>query len=644
MTLDLILESTKAKKCASGWLGRCPAHEDKKPSLSISEKDGKILLKCHAGCETSDILAALGLDYKDLFSDNGQKSRNEPLSTYDYTTIKGDLLYQVCRFPGKRFVQRRPDAAGGWIYNLKDTTRVPYNLPSVLKAIKAGETIYIVEGEKDCQALAKIGLTATTNSGGCGSWTDSLSAYFKGADVAILPDNDEPGRSHAQDVASKLSGIAKSIKIVELPDLKEKQDISDWLKKGNTKEDLLTLVEKTLTFKKTDKPATCDNTNVNVNVNSIASVNNVQFVKLDSIPLTEINYLVEDFLVDGVLSMVYGDGGVGKSYFALLLGVLVALGRSLLDRTVVPGRVLYIDYELSAELQRQRLERILRGLGVGSVDNLFYLSPGVDGESPNNLMDLIPIIKEDNFDLIIIDSMGAALIGDPEAAKDICSLFQQLRQLGTVLLLDHQSKKQKGDKSRDKTPFGSAYKYNLTRNIWHLNSQQEGDYRLNCLLRHTKSNLTSKKPDLGITFNFENGALLVSSYEPGLEFGEHLTLKQKILLALNELEATAETIAETTGEDLASIKAKISLLKKQGIVSDTGRKQGRALIYELTNVNECNTRNVNVNVRQNTSSEQVDKKPDKSTVNVQDRLTFEETKKLIINEFDATEVSNDELF
>ena len=108
--------------------------------------------------------------------------------------------------------------------------------------------VYIVEGERDVESLAKIGIVATTNSGGAGKWRAAHAAHFKGAKVVILPDNDDPGRKHAKEVAASLIGIAESVRILELPDLSAKgADVSDWLAAGGTAEELWALVEKAST-------------------------------------------------------------------------------------------------------------------------------------------------------------------------------------------------------------------------------------------------------------------------------------------------------------------------------------------------------------------------------------------------------------
>lgn len=583
----------------------CPAHEDLQPSLSISEADNKILLHCHAGCETKDILKEIGLEMQDLF---------EQFTTYDYLDENGKLLYQARRRPNKSFYQRRPDDNDGWINNVKGITRVPYNLPDVIEAIKAGETIYICEGEKDCNRLKSLGITATTNNGGAGKWKDNLSTYFQSADVVIIPDNDQPGREHVLKVAKSLIGKARSMKIITLPGLPEKGDVSDWLDTNHTIQELDNLVKntkETFALEEIQKLPSWDNLNVNVNVSISTNINNDEtiFFPLINYPVTEMSYLIEEFLPSGCISMIYGDGGQGKSYLALYIGVSIALGKSFIGKAVKEGKVLYIDFELSAEIQRNRLDKIINGLKIvpEKILNLIYLSPGTQDDIPSTLKELIPFIKNDKFDLIIIDSIGAALNGDPESARDICRLFQQLRQLGTVLILDHQTKKQKGDKSRDKTPFGSVYKTNLSRNVWHLSKISTPDKKVvKCLLKNTKNNFSSGKDDIGISFIFENGALYLKTCEIDEEFEEFLSIKDKILNLLKDRPEglTSEEIAVNIDENLSSIKTNISYLKKNGEIEVVG-KEGRALRYAMPNVvNNSSTSNLNINVHRSNSPEQ----------------------------------------
>lgn len=220
-----------------GVQAKCPVHADGKASLAVKQGDQGVVMKCHAGCDNADVVKALGLKLSDLFDEPMKKAERRIVATYDYKDEQGKLLYQVVRFDPKDFRQRRP-LNGGWEWNLKDTALVPYHLPELLRS--APKAVFIVEGEKDVHALESLGLVATTNAGGAGKWRLRYNATLKGRDVFVLPDNDEPGRKHANEVLSTL-GEAKSARIVELPGLPPKGDVSDWVTMGGTREQLLAL-------------------------------------------------------------------------------------------------------------------------------------------------------------------------------------------------------------------------------------------------------------------------------------------------------------------------------------------------------------------------------------------------------------------
>lgn len=237
------------KQDRDGTLFFCPCHPDgqkhgKRSARVWPRPDGSAGVKCFAGCNAKDIFLALGFD----LSNNGNGNRRqEPVATYDYRDADGKLGWQVVRGQNKEFWQQRPDGRGGWLKNLQGVKPLLYRLPETLAAVQKGETVFIPEGEKDCNNLARLGLAATTNSCGApGKWPDTFSDYLIGADVVILPDNDDPGQSHADKVALSLQGKARSVKVVALPGLPEKGDVSDFLASGGTKEQLLQIVAETL--------------------------------------------------------------------------------------------------------------------------------------------------------------------------------------------------------------------------------------------------------------------------------------------------------------------------------------------------------------------------------------------------------------
>jgi 5S rRNA maturation endonuclease (ribonuclease M5) len=265
----------------------CPFHNDQHtPNLSINLKSG--LFKCFACGAQGDVLSFYqkrhGCDFKEALIDlariagvNGghpQAQKPQVVATYDYLDNSGNRPYQVCRRePGangkkKDFHPRRPDGNGGWIWGLaagkygrregqKDWYRIKegqsyaetknfptcrpilYRLPDVLQA----DAVCVVEGEKCADSLANLGVTTTCNPGGAGKWRSEFDQTFLGKKVVVFSDNDDPGRAHAQNVARNLHGVAAKVKVVELPSLPEKGDVSDWLKAGGTIEQLKVLME-----------------------------------------------------------------------------------------------------------------------------------------------------------------------------------------------------------------------------------------------------------------------------------------------------------------------------------------------------------------------------------------------------------------
>lgn len=167
--------------------------------------------------------------------------------TYDYRDGDGHLVYQVVRWVPKDFRPRKPDGRGGWIWKLNGTGRIPYRLEQLLKADRES-IVWICEGEKDADTLAARNLVATTNPGGTGqadiSWRGQFVEYLRERRCVILPDFDDEGQHWAQLVAQRIHGLVRSVKVVNLPGLKERgDDVTDWLRAGGTVAHLVRLAD-----------------------------------------------------------------------------------------------------------------------------------------------------------------------------------------------------------------------------------------------------------------------------------------------------------------------------------------------------------------------------------------------------------------
>lgn len=298
---EVLSRLKKVKKTSNGYKAQCPYHNDKNPSLDIAQKDGKILLYCQAGCNTEDILRSIGLSVRDLFLDDnlpginiknnqsegikGKKSekdkkseknkkseedkkgekdkkdkiykksvRGEVACHYEYRDENGKLLYRKTRYEPKNFSIERFEN-GKWIPGISGVKRVLYNLPEVLKGMHTGETIYIVEGEKDVETLKKHKKIATCSSFGAGKskWNQKDTVIFKSANVIIIQDNDDIGKKFSENIAISVSDVASSVKLIDLskiwPDIPKHADISDFLE-NHTMDKLEKLILETSAYKK----------------------------------------------------------------------------------------------------------------------------------------------------------------------------------------------------------------------------------------------------------------------------------------------------------------------------------------------------------------------------------------------------------
>jgi putative DNA primase/helicase len=168
---------------------QCPAHDDHSPSGVLKEvtPGGDVVIRCYAGCSFEEIRNALGLPASAFFAhsdgsggsdgsgrrDNDSAQMPRIVSAYSYRNLLGVEIFQVVRTEPKGFFQRRPDGQGGYINGVANVEMIPYGLPELRAGIIAAKTVFVVEGEKDADAVSALGLVATTNPGGAGKWREA---------------------------------------------------------------------------------------------------------------------------------------------------------------------------------------------------------------------------------------------------------------------------------------------------------------------------------------------------------------------------------------------------------------------------------------------------------------------------------------
>ena len=256
------------KEGTQHWVACCPFHQERTPSFTVTPEKG--FWKCFGCDESGDAISFIermeSLTFQEAVkrlqeitgyyepapapptqqSKPEREERGKITATYKYLDEEGKALYEICRIePGrngkaKDFLQRYVDSDTGQVVWKKHPRQVLYRLPEVL----ASDSVIVVEGEKDVDNLFKLGLVATTNAGGCkAAWLPGYTQSLRGKSVVVIPDNDEPGMKHAEDVLVALKGIAAELLLIRLPVTGKGEDVSDWINLGADRDDILRLIE-----------------------------------------------------------------------------------------------------------------------------------------------------------------------------------------------------------------------------------------------------------------------------------------------------------------------------------------------------------------------------------------------------------------
>lgn len=277
----------------------CPAHDDNKASLSVSRgTDQPVVMSCHAGCTTKSVMTAIGLSMTALMG-------GEPhvAAVYTYSSAEGKPLYQVERWVPKTF---RPKLLSGAYTRPRPAEEVLYRLPEVLKAKANADTVYLVEGERDCETARDFGLVATTAmSGASQPWLPQFSEALAGADVVIVADDDVAGRRRARQLVKELTPYASSVRAT-IP--RFGKDISDHLWAGYRPELL--------------DPLPAEGTLLRYALSHVGTM--------------AVDWAWDGWFPAGMLSLIEGDPGVSKSTLTVDLAARWSTGAVLPDGTPNP--------------------------------------------------------------------------------------------------------------------------------------------------------------------------------------------------------------------------------------------------------------------------------------------------------------------
>jgi putative DNA primase/helicase len=415
---EFLAQLDGVKRQGAGYIARCPAHEDRHQSLKIDEGDGgKLLAFCHAGCTFEEIRAAVRT--------NGHAGPARPrtiVATYDYTDESGKLFYQTVRYDPKEFRQKRPNG-DGWLWDLDGVRRVLYRLPDLAAA--PGAPVVIVEGEKDADRLAGLGILATTSPMGAGKWRPEYADTLRGRSIRVIPDNDEPGRAHAADIARSLPG--EDVRTVTLPGLQPKGDVSVWLDAGHTVDELR---------------AAIDGAPIYVPPTTGLRFRTAQ--ELSSLSSGRTDWLIRGFLAAGAITEVDGKiKAAGKTTLALHMVRALLEGIPFLGIETRASRVVYVT-----EQSRESFSDALRITGLDRHgDELLILTRDEIRGTP--WPEVVAACRKDEYAVVVFDTIGKLSgVKDENSASDWSQAMNpllDLRDNGHAVIIPRHDRKGGGD-------------------------------------------------------------------------------------------------------------------------------------------------------------------------------------------------------
>jgi len=426
----------------SEWCpAKCPFHDDAHPSASVNCTTGAF--KCRA-CDLSlDVFGfhcrVTGMQFKDALEDlaeragvdTGTRDRG-PEITFDYHDDAGKVLYQVVRRPGKKFLQRRPDGIGGWIWKLGDVKPVLYRLPDLLKSVGP---VHLTEGEKDAETLMALGFNATTNSGGAGSFPEDQAKHLRGREVVLHLDNDSKGIARGKALCRMLDPFARSIRVVEYRDLGAGGDVSDFIAAGGTREDIEGRAREAL-YSDEWMQAIRDE----AGPTSAKSDDEPPAEKPFSFPLIigareftmmtmeEPEQVIVGVLHRGSKAVFGGPSKAYKTWNLMDMGMAVASGEPWWNFPTTKGKVLYVNFELQPFAIHRRLKKLAEDRNIGVPENLkIWNLRGYATPLDKLIPELLRQIEGDGYALVIPDPIYKTLMGRNENdAGDIGSVCNEI--------------------------------------------------------------------------------------------------------------------------------------------------------------------------------------------------------------------------
>lgn len=301
-----------------------------------------------------------------------QEPKERPIAVYDYQDRDGALLYQVLRFPPKNFRQRRPDSNGGWIWKLGER-HVPYRWREINRFPDA--TIFWCDGEKDVDRVASLDLCATTAASG--KITGEVIEALRDRDIWVLADNDRAGETKALEAAKLFHPVANSVKIIKLPGLPKRGDISDWLDMGHTKAELEDVCYSTPDWNPESLQSSSSSEAKAETQNEPKQSKILTYRRHRDANNPAPHYLVKNLLPETGIGLLSGQSGTYKSFVAIKLAGAICAGQPFAGHAIKrQGAALIFASEGAGELPI-RLEALSEADHGGRVLPVYYCDAAV---------------------------------------------------------------------------------------------------------------------------------------------------------------------------------------------------------------------------------------------------------------------------
>ncbi len=387
VTLNDILSKLEGVKGRDGkYMACCPCHRDSTPSLSVGMgKDGKIVLKCFAGCSTEDIVWSMNLQMKDLFADvapatafpvyeepqRRQAATEKPNKEAEYLYAGGQLKkIKYRRSDGSKYCTwLHKEADGNWVKGRNNIAPGLY----CCHQLDNTESLFIVEGEKDVENMAKAGMVAVSLPDGSQSkWEAAYEKILSGKKIAILPDNDAPGMKYAQMCAEKLYGVAAELWVLDLkrawPEVPEKGDVSDLIDRYGADVAIQKVVQLLQSTQQWEPPAAEEDPFLSL------------FKPLAEFEEEEATWLIPGWVPEGQITLIAADGGVGKTtLWSNIIAALSSGTRCILDPVDHVREPMKIAFCSTEDSVKKKLRKKLREAGA-NMDNIITVDLSADKE------------------------------------------------------------------------------------------------------------------------------------------------------------------------------------------------------------------------------------------------------------------------